>query len=94
MSSSEDIQALKSLVAEPKLLDVRLAQLDPVPLLLVYTHLSGDEDLLQRCRPYIKGAWSFEVEVPQDLQAELRAKVITTLKDYAQPRVYFRLRPM
>jgi len=84
MASSEDIQALKSLVAEPKLLDVRLAQLDPVPLLLVYTHLSGDEDLLQRCRPYIKGAWSFEVEVPQDLQAELRAKVITTLKDYAQ----------
>jgi 4-hydroxyacetophenone monooxygenase len=84
MASSEDIQALKSLVAEPKLLDVSLAQLDPVPLLLVYTHLSGDEDLLQRCRPYIKGAWSFEVEVPQDLQAELRAKVITTLKDYAQ----------
>ncbi len=84
MPQSEDIQALKSLVAEPDLLDARLAQLDPVPLLLVYTHLSHDEDLLQRCRPYIKGAWSFEVEVPQDLQAELRAKVIATLNDYAE----------
>jgi 4-hydroxyacetophenone monooxygenase len=84
MASSEDIEALKSLVAEPDLLDARLAQLDPVPLLLVYTHLSGDEDLLQRCRPFIKGAWSFEVEVPQDLQAELRTKVIATLKGYAE----------
>ena len=84
MASSQDIQALKTLVSEPDLLDARLAQLDPVPLLLVYTHLSHDEDLLQRCRPYIKGAWSFEVDVPQDLQAELRAKVIATLKDYAE----------
>lgn len=84
MVSSDNIQALKLLVAEPDLLDARLAQLDPVPLLLVYTHLSGDENLLQRCRPYIKGAWSFEVDVPQDLQAELRAKVIATLKDYAE----------
>ena len=64
MVSSDNIQALKLLVAEPDLLDARLAQLDPVPLLLVYTHLSGDENLLQRCRPYIKGAWSFEVDVP------------------------------
>ena len=59
MTSPIDVNVLKALVAEPNLLDARLAQLDPVPLLLVYTHLSGDETLLERCRPYIKGAWSF-----------------------------------
>jgi len=84
MTSPSDVNALKALVSEPHLLDARLAELDPVPLLLVYTHLSGDESLLERCRPYIKGAWSFEVEIPADLQAELRSKVIATLTDYAE----------
>ena len=84
MSKADDTQALKALVAtDPHLLDAHLAQLDPVPLLLVYTHLSGDESLLDTFRPYIKGAWSFEAEVPETLQVELRQKLIATLKDYA-----------
>jgi 4-hydroxyacetophenone monooxygenase len=85
MSKADDIHALKALVAEdPQRLDAHLAQLDPVPLLLVYTHLSGDETLLERFRPHIKGAWSFEVDVPEDLQAELRAKTIATFREYAE----------
>jgi 4-hydroxyacetophenone monooxygenase len=84
MASNPDSHAFKELVAiEPALLDAHLAALDPVPLLLVYTHLSGDETLLERFRPHIKGAWSFEVEIPEALQAELRAKVTATFKDYA-----------
>lgn len=75
--------AIARLLADEVDLDHHLAQLDPVPLLLVYTHLSGDESLLEKFRPHIKGAWAFEVEAPEDLQAELRAKVIATLKDYA-----------
>ncbi|MBV1687874.1 NAD(P)/FAD-dependent oxidoreductase [Novosphingobium sp. G106] len=85
MTSNPDPQSLKDLVAsEPQLLDAHLAALDPVPLLLVYTHLSGDESLLEKFRPHIKGAWSFEVDIPQALQAELREKAIATFKDYAE----------
>ena len=84
MTNPTDTQALKALVAtDRQLLDSHLAALDPVPLLLVYTHLSGDESMLDRFRPYIKGAWSFEVEAPEDLQVELRAKLIATFRDYA-----------
>ena len=85
MTSTPDPQSLKDLVAsEPELLDAHLAALDPVPLLLVYTHLSGDETLLEKFRPHIKGAWSFEAEIPAELQAELRAKAIATFRDYAE----------
>ena len=70
---------LKNLVADrPRLADA-LKAADIVPLLLVYTHLSGDETMLDRFRPLIKGAWSFEVESDAVLEAELRDKLIATL---------------
>ncbi len=57
---------LAELLREPDLLEARLMALDDVPMLLVYTHLSGDESLLQRYAPHVKGAWAFEVEqVPE-----------------------------
>lgn len=85
MSSADNPEALKALVTtDPAALDARLAQLDPVPLLLVYTHLSGDDIMLDAFRPYIKGAWSFEAEIPDTLQAQLRERLIATLRDYAE----------
>lgn len=87
MTSNPDSHAFQDLVASPPTaLEAHLAALDPVPLLLVYTHLSGDESLLDRFRPHIKGAWSFEAEVPEDLQAELRARITGTFHDYARNR--------
>lgn len=84
MTTSTDTQAIKALVATNReTLDAHLAQLDPVPLLLVYTHLSRDDALLDRFQPYIKGAWSFEVDVPETLKTELRGKLIATFEDYA-----------
>ncbi|RZK00558.1 MAG: FAD-dependent oxidoreductase [Novosphingobium sp.] len=84
MTSNPDSHAFQDLVASPpEVLEAHLAALDPVPLLLVYTHLSGDESLLDRFRPHIKGAWSFEVDIPEHLQAELRAKVTATFREYA-----------
>lgn len=83
MMNHDNAAALKKLVAtDLQLLDAHLAALDPVPLLLVYTHLSGDETLLERFRPHINGAWSFEVDIPEPLQVELREKLIATFKDY------------
>ena len=63
-------------------LDARLADLDTVPLLLVHAHLSGEHAMLERFAPHIRGAWSFEESAPEELKAELRAKLIATLKDY------------
>lgn len=84
MSTTDTPEALKKLAAaEPKLLAEHLAALDPVPLLLVYTHLSGDESLLEKFRPHIRGAWSFETDVPDALSAELREKIAATFRDYA-----------
>jgi 4-hydroxyacetophenone monooxygenase len=61
---------LQELLAERDLLEARLMELDDVPLLLVYTHLSGDEALLQRYAPHIKGAWAFEVDPVPELKRE------------------------
>ncbi len=83
MTGLADTTNLRALVADkPRLADA-LKQADIVPLLLVYTHLSGDETMLDRFRPLIKGAWSFEVEGDEALEAELREKLIATLEGYA-----------
>ena len=73
---------LRELLDEPEL-EAHLLALDDVPLLLVYTHLSGDEGLMARYAPHIKGAWAFEVDDVPDLKRELVASLIATLQDYA-----------
>ncbi len=74
---------LQDLLAEPALLEARLMELDDVPLLLVHTHLSGDEGLLRRYAPHIKGAWAFEVDSVPELKRELVRALIATFEDYA-----------
>ena len=83
MTSPNDASALRALVADKVRLADALKAADIVPLLLVYTHLSGDETMLERFRPLIKGAWSFEVESDEKLEAELREKLIATLELFA-----------
>ncbi len=72
-----------ALLAEKDLLEDRLMELDDVPLLLVYTHLSGDEELMQRYAPHIRGAWAFEVDDVPELKRELCRALIATFEDYA-----------
>jgi 4-hydroxyacetophenone monooxygenase len=74
---------LAELLSEPALLEDRLMELDDVPLLLVYTHLTGDEGLLRRYAPHVKGAWAFEVESVPELKRELVRALIATFEDYA-----------
>ena len=74
---------LNELLAEPARLEARLMALDDVPLLLVYTHLTGDEGLMQRYAPHIKGAWAFEVDPVPELKRELVRALIATFGDYA-----------
>lgn len=74
---------ISELLAQKDGLETRLMELDDVPLLLVYTHLSGDEGLMQRYAPHIKGAWAFEVDAVPELKRELCRALIATLEDYA-----------
>ena len=74
---------IRDLLAEKDKLEDRLMELDDVPLLLVYTHLSVDEGLMQRYAPHIKGAWAFEVDDVPDLKRELCRALIATFEDYA-----------
>ncbi len=74
---------LQDLMKEEAQLDARLAELDVQPLLLVYGHLTEDTATLERFAPFIQGAWGFEETVPEEMKADLRAKLIATLKDYA-----------
>ncbi len=53
---------------------------DIVPLLLVLTQLTGDDTLLRAAAPHIKGAWSFQQDVPELLQDEIRKQLITALE--------------
>ena len=64
-------------------LEERLMALDDVPLLLVYTHLTGDESLLQAYAPHIKGAWAFEVDPVPELKRRLCRALIATFEDFA-----------
>lgn len=56
-----------------------------VPILLaVVVHLTGDEDLLRRCKPYIGRAREFVHTVPQDLIDELHDKLVAALRPGAK----------
>lgn len=74
---------LDELLADKANLEAHLMALDDVPMLLVYTHLSGDETLLKAYAPHIKGAWAFEVEEVPELKRQLVGALIATLEDYA-----------
>lgn len=74
---------LADLLALGDELEAHLLALDDVPLLLVHTHLTGDETLLEAYRPHIKGAWAFEVEPVPELKQRLVRELVATLRDYA-----------
>ena len=72
------------LMAEADRLEGRLMALDDVPLLLVYTHLTGDESFLERYAPHIKGAWAFEVDDVPELKRALCQALVATFREYAE----------
>lgn len=84
MTSLDDSDALKTLVADPAYLREALKAADVAPMLLVLVHLGGDPAWLDRLAPYIKGPWSFHEEAPEALRAELRAALVELLRDYAR----------
>jgi len=73
---------VRSLLQDEAGMMARLREAHVVPLLLVHTHLTGDEAWLERFAPHIKGPWTFEEHAPEDLKAELRQSLLGVLRDY------------
>lgn len=78
---SDVLQAL--LQDEAGLID-RLRQVHVTPLLLVHTHLTGDESWLERFAPHIKGPWTFDEHAPEPLKEELRQSLAAALRSYRE----------
>lgn len=57
-----------------------LQETDVVPQLMVYSQLTGDVALLQQVAPLIKGAWDYQVEIPDELKSEISSRLISALE--------------
>lgn len=60
-----------------------LEEADIAPTLMVLVQLTGDLEILREAEPYIKGAWSFQEEVPPALRAKIRGKLVAALEEMA-----------
>lgn len=67
-------------------LEHALEETDIVPQLMVYTQITGNEDLLNEAAPFIKGAWDYQVEIPAELQNNIRSALASALKEIGQER--------
>jgi 4-hydroxyacetophenone monooxygenase len=83
-------EAFRAAVADEKALRAALEEADIVPQLLVQAQVSGDTDLLEEARPYIKGSWSFLAEIPDALAAKIRNRLVDTLKARAANNIAHR----
>ncbi|MDB5511918.1 MAG: hypothetical protein JWR08_1401 [Enterovirga sp.] len=80
MNTLEQVRAATS---DPAALRAALAEADIVPLLMSLTQITGRTDLLDQAQPYIKGAWNFLQEIPESLQADIRAALAHALEEAA-----------
>ena len=75
---------LSALAADPAALRAALAEADAATLMLVLVQLTGDHGLLERARPHITGPMNYHEAMPEDLRAEIRARLEDALLDYAR----------
>ncbi|MDF3072362.1 MAG: hapE 3 [Alphaproteobacteria bacterium] len=73
----------KEIVSDEATLRAALAVADTVPLALSQAQLAGDGEFLERLRPHVNGPWDYSENIPPELKAETRERLIATLKDYA-----------
>lgn len=48
-------------------------------LLAILVQFTGDRDLLSKARPYINGPWDYLVDMPEALDAEIRARLVEVM---------------
>jgi 4-hydroxyacetophenone monooxygenase len=74
------VEAFRRAAADEAALRGALAQADIVPQLLAHAQLSGETDLLEEARPFIRGAWSYMAELPPALEDTIRTRLFNTLE--------------
>ncbi|NYT44300.1 NAD(P)/FAD-dependent oxidoreductase [Alcaligenaceae bacterium] len=74
----------KNITADEGFLREAIEQADIATLSMVLVQLSGDTEILQTIKPYVHGPWNYSVDMPEDLQSDLRERLIALLKDYAE----------
>ncbi|MGE0151031.1 MAG: flavin-containing monooxygenase [Reyranellaceae bacterium] len=73
----------KEIVADEGRLRAALEAADTVPLALSLAQLTGEGELLERLRPHVSGPWDYSETIPPELKAEVRARLVAALQDYA-----------
>ena len=73
-----------SLTADPEKLGSALAESDIVTVAMVLAQLTEDLSLLDEIAGYIKGPWDYSVKMPAATQEEIRARLIETVRAYAE----------
>src|SRR5258708_17586836 len=51
-----------------------------VPLMLSLVHLTGDARWLDEAAPHIKGGWSYQTDLPDELQRRIRDQLVKVLQ--------------
>ena len=69
-------------VYDERALRAALQEADIVPTLLVLVQLTGDMNILHEAAPFIKGAWSFQEEIPEQLKEKIRDRLVETLMSH------------
>lgn len=69
--------------ADPGALREAVAGAHIVPLLMSYVHLTGDKQYFHQVRPYIKGGWDYQQEIPGDLQQAIRDDLVAAIERLA-----------
>jgi 4-hydroxyacetophenone monooxygenase len=73
-------------VYDERALRAALQEADIVPTLLVLVQLTGDMEILHEAAPFIKGAWNFQEEIPEQLKEKIRDRLVETLKSHTGVR--------
>lgn len=73
-----------ALTADAATLETALEESDIATLAMVLAQLSGDLSLLDDIAPHIKGPWDYSVKMPEELQRDIRARLLKTLREYAE----------
>ncbi len=71
------------IVADEERLRRALAESDIATLAMVYVQLTGERGLLRQVAPCVRGPWDYAVNMPEDLQDDIRERLIATLQDFA-----------
>ncbi len=81
------IEQAKSAVTDLEQLDKALAAAEIVPLLMSLVQLGGSTRCLAEAAPFIKGGWSFQTTLPENLQKKIRNELRETLLAVADGRL-------